>query len=242
VAAPMLVHSQQIAARIHRETGISTTALPFVPYNVPKDVEIGVTRRQAVRSRIGLDDDIMHVGTFGHVDIRTKGIDALVESMAWLVQWGRKVRLHIAGYPAAGLRETLQHMAEANGIGDVLIFHDQLDSESYKDMLLAVDVAVQLRTSPLANLSGALMDCIAHGVATVVTRAMKDEISAPEYVFALPDKFSPLLIAEMILDADGWRRESLDRVDGLRRQFLGARSMERYSASLLQLLEGRLAS
>ncbi len=236
VAAPMLVHSRQVAARIERETGAPMTALPFVPYNIPCEGDVGVARREAIRRRNGLGDDIIHIGTFGHVDIRTKGADVLVEAMSWLVQWGRKVRLHFAGYPAEGLREALQQLAETNGTADVLVFHDQLDADGYKDMLLAVDVAVQLRTSSLANLSGALMDCIAYGVATVVTRSMKDEISAPDYVFALPDRFSPLRIAELVLEADGWRRDNADRVDGLRRRFLGEKSMESYAASLLQVL------
>ncbi len=68
-------------------------------------------------------------------------------------------------------------------------------------MLLAADVAVQLRMSSILTLSGALLDCIAFGVPTVVTQSMVDEIGAPGYVTAIPDRISPLLIAEAVVSS-----------------------------------------
>ena len=237
VAAPMLVHSQQIGRRIKAETGIAPTALPFVPHNLSQSSDLGPDKRAAARRRFELDDDTLHVGTFGFVDIRTKGIDIVIEAIAWLAQWGQKVKLHIVGGLPAGLPSQLQRLASENGAGETLVFHDHISAQGYKDMLLAVDVALQLRTSPLANLSGALMDCIAQGVTTVATSSMKDEIAAPDYVFPLPDKFSPLLIAEKLLAANEWRQSNVRSIEGLRCRYLETRSMKNYAAALLQALE-----
>ena len=81
------------------------------------------------------------------------------------------------------------------------------------------------------------MDCIAQGVTTVATSSMKDEIAAPDYVFPLPDKFSPLLIAEKLLAANEWRQSNVRSIEGLRCRYLETRSMKNYAAALLQALE-----
>lgn len=242
VAAPMLVHSQQIGRRIRGETGIGPIALPFVPYNLSPASDLGPDKRAAARQRFQLEDDVLHVGTFGFVDIRTKGIDIVIEAIAWLAQWNQKVKLHIVGGLPPSLPQKLQRLASESGAGETLVFHDHISPQDYKDMLLAVDVALQLRTSPLANLSGALMDCIAHGVTTVATRSMKEEIAAPDYVVALPDKFSPLLIAENLIAADQWRRGNIQSIEGMREDYLEARSMRNYAVSFLQALENWTAN
>ena len=103
-------------------------------------------------------------------------------------------------------------------------------------MLLAADVAVQLRMSSILTLSGALLDCIAFGIPTVVTQSMIDEIGAPGYVTAIPDRISPLLIAEAVVSSARLRDTDLEKIESQRRGYLAENLASQYAGKLLAAL------
>src|SRR5262249_37631075 len=196
--SPLIVNGVALADRICRDTGVQPMVVPFVPYNVPEESDVDDGARARSRARLGFQDDVAHIATFGIVDSRTKGADLVVGAVAWLRDWGRPAHLHLVGAAPKGEKRSLEALATELGVARFVTLHGHVTSEPLQDYLRAVDAAVQLRTSTLLSLSGALADCIAFGVPTVTTQDIADEMDAPPYVATTGAAPSTLLIAEAL--------------------------------------------
>ncbi len=100
----LVMHSPSAAPRIAAETGVTPRLLPFANQRAPQG-EVTEQMRADARRRLGFDEGAfagtVHLASFGFVDVRTKMTDVVIESAAWLSQWGHRVSLHLAG--AAGI-------------------------------------------------------------------------------------------------------------------------------------------
>lgn len=241
-AAPLIVHAHDLADRIARETGVTPHVLPFVPYNLPSEEALGRDARNRAREACGLDPTVTHVATFGLVDRRTKAADVLIDAMAWLRAWDVPCHLHFVGPVPPHESLLLRRFAAELGVAGRITFHGRVDRAAFERWLLATDLAVQLRTSSVLSLSGALADCIVHGTTTITNARVAAEMGAPSYVRSLPDRLSPLLLAEAIAKmasraaADAAHAGRADQREAERRRYLEAHSGERYAAELLEVL------
>ena len=106
----------------------------------------------------------------------------------------------------------------------------------YRDFLLASDAAVQLRTYGFGQLSAALADCISAGLSSVASSDLARSCDAPEYVLTVPDRFSPLQIAEQL--ARIWESTAgfKDREE-VRSAYLATHNFEYYAKRLIEVLE-----
>ena len=86
-----------------------------------------------------------------------------------------------------------------------------LDAEAYRQYLQAADVGVQLRTNAHGESSGAVLDCMNYGLATIVNANGSMAEFPPDAVWRLPDVFeeSELGAALETLRADPARRAAL---------------------------------
>jgi glycosyltransferase involved in cell wall biosynthesis len=235
-ASPLIVHGSALAERIRCETGVRPVVLPFVPYNVPDIEDVDAAARARSRQVLGLTDDVFHVGTFGIVDSRTKGSDLVVGALAWLRSWGRPVHLHVVGDAPTEELALLERLAAEFGIASDKTVHGHVTSAALKDFLLAVDAAVQIRTSTVLSLSGALADCIAFGLPTVTTQDVADEMGAPPYVVTTGPATSSLLIAEALDELCERRRLEAAGIEAERRAYLADRTVDAYARGLLAAL------
>ena len=110
-----------------------------------------------------------------------------------------------------------------------------VSDDEYRDWVLAVDVAVQLRISPMLGVSRPLSDLAAYGTPVVASNGLCVDVGAPEFVHRLPDSVSPVLVAEAIdscirnpVDAEGIERQRL--------QYLADKSPRRYAELLMAML------
>ena len=235
LATPLLVHGRSLARRIEAETGVAPVSLPFVPYNLPSIETVDRDVRDSARRRLGLPEADRHVATFGGVSRRTKGVDLVVAATAWLRDWGCPVHLHLIGDAPPGEVRSLERLAADLGVQRNVSFHGRLPRTELEQFLLATDVAVQLRTSSLLSLSGALADCLAFGIPTVATQGLADELDAPPYVARVSSVTSSLLVAEAIATLRDRRRED-PAIEVERRAYLGRRSLQSYARALLESL------
>ena len=234
-AQMLVVHSPSAAPRLHTETGIAPRVLAFANQRVPDIAHVTDEVRRAARARLGFDADLVHLGSFGYVDLRTKLTDVVVEAAAWLSQWGHRVSVHLVGAASDAEVQALTKRAQEAGIEQFEIT-GFVDEASFRDYLLAVDLGVQLRVSPLLGVSGPLSDLAAFGTTSIASSGLAIDVGTPDYVDRLPDDVSSLMVAEAIehrllhpIDADAREIQRL--------AYLDAMSPARYAQRLLGLLE-----
>jgi glycosyltransferase involved in cell wall biosynthesis len=235
-ASPLIVHGETVADTILHDTGSRPIVIPFVPYNLPSVSPIDENVVEDAGSSLGLATDIMHIGTFGIVDRRTKGIDLIIAAAAWLQAWGVAAQLHIVGESSWLERRALRRLAGELELDRELLFHGHVSRAQLEQFLLGVDVAVQLRTSSRLSLSGTLADCIAFGIPTVTSANSAAELEAPSYVVTTPPRTSSLLTAEAILSLRDRRRSDMAVIERERQAYLARRSPYGYARGLLSAL------
>jgi glycosyltransferase involved in cell wall biosynthesis len=231
-------HSPSTVERITAETGVAPKVLPFANYRQPdSDYRTG-DGRAAARARLGFDEPpyagTVHLATFGFVDVRTKLIDVVVESAAWLTQWGHRVSLHVVGSASPGEAEELTLRAAEAGIANFQIT-GYVSDEEFRDYLLAVDLGLQLRVSPLLGVSGPLSDMAAYGTPALGSRGLCTDVDTPDFIDRLPDDVSPVTLAEAIEyrlanPIDGETREAM------RSEYLARKSPAVYARAWFEML------
>ena len=237
-AGTLAMHSPSSAPWIKRETGRGVHVLPFVNYRAPSDSTITEEQRILARRVLGLDHyppGTIHLGSFGYVDTRTKLTDIVVEAAAWLTQWGYSVALHFIGSASPAQAEELTARAQAGGLAGFQIT-GFVSEEEFRQWLLAVDLGVQLRISPLLGVSGPLSDLAAYGTPAVASRGLCLDVDPPAFITPLPDAASPVMVAEAIEQALA-NPSTLEERERLRRQYLEEKSPARYAQALMKLLE-----
>jgi glycosyltransferase involved in cell wall biosynthesis len=208
--------------------------LPFANQRAPRTEAVTDADRAAARERLGFAPDLVHLGTFGYVDLRTKLTDVVVEAAAWLTQWGHRVALHVVGAAAPTQEQSLRARAADAGIERLDITGFASD-EVFRDHLLAVDLGVQLRISPMLGVSGPLSDLAAFGTPSVASRGLAIDVDTPDYVERLPDDVSPVLVAEAIERLLA-RRLSAAEIEPMRREYLAGKSPRRYAEQFLAVV------
>jgi len=230
----LVLHSPISVHRISAESGVQGQVLPFANYRRPEENVITQLMRRDARDRLGFNDELIHIASFGFIDFRTKQSDVVVEAAAWLTQWGHRVSLHLVGAAPESLEKELISRAAVAGIEEFQIT-GFVDDQSFRDFVLGIDVGVQLRVSPLLGVSGPLSDMAAYGTPAVANRGICIDVDTPAFIDRLPDDVSPVMVAEAleqrILNPHDpvWLEEQ-------RTAYLEAKSPERYAQDLLSVL------
>ncbi|MDA2986908.1 MAG: hypothetical protein O2789_04160, partial [Actinomycetota bacterium] len=235
-ASLLITHSPCASPTISAQTHRPVEVLPFANYRRPSVERLTEPMRAQARRNLGIwDDSVIHLASFGYIDTRTKLTDTVVESAAWLQQWGRKVHLHLVGSASPALEAELTERAQKGGLTGFTITGYAPES-TFRDYLLGVDLGIQLRVSPLLGVSGPLSDMAAYGTPAIANRGLSIDVDTPDFIDRLPDDVSPVMVAEAIETALEHPR-SLEEREALRRKFLEEKSPQRYAEQLLGLLQ-----
>ncbi|HVY62716.1 MAG TPA: glycosyltransferase [Planctomycetota bacterium] len=234
-AAPLLVHSRGIQARVREEYGVDAIALPFCVYRTFAEDELSDAARRAAAERLGLPRDRCSIVTLGMV-AHTKGPLQCVEATRELLDQGVPADLYFVG-PDEFFREPI--LARAAGLRITERVHltgSWVSDRQYRDFVIAADLAIQLRSHGFGGLSGALQDCIAAGLPTVANRDLADAGDSPSYVMRVPDALSPGPIAASL--AEAWKRGAhRTRLSEERRRYVEEHGFDVYARRLLAALE-----
>ena len=236
-ATRLIMHTPSAAPIIQEQTGVSVDVLPFAHYRDPGTLSVSPYDRQAARNRLGLDrypEGTVHLGSFGYVDPRTKMSGTIIESAAWLHQWGYAVALHLIGAASEDLTDQLSAQARSAGVPHFQITGFQ-DESRFRDWLLAVDLGVQLRISPLLGVSGPVSDLAAFGTPAVASSGLCADVAAPDFIRRLPDSVSPVNVAQEIVN---YLQEPTpdDEREHQRRTYMARHTPELYAQLLLDLI------
>jgi glycosyltransferase involved in cell wall biosynthesis len=232
-AAPLIVHARATEAEVARRHGTVAKRLPFALLRGFHPDELRPAARAAARARLGLAPGDVLVATLGFTH-PTKAPEDVLWTLDQLRAWGVPARLLYVGEAMMDFTG-MRRLAVEIGVADHVDFGGAYVGEAeYRDVLLAADVAVQLRTFGPGSVSAALADCVAAGLPAVASTALVDALDAPSYVRAVPDAPSPPLVAEAALAL--LQGASRADVEEERSAYAARRSYAAYVAGLLELL------
>ena len=234
-ASPLIVHTPTQQRQIKNRYGIDAHVATSCPTVLFDDHELTSTARQRVRERHGISPKTFLISSFGYV-APVKGMVTCVLAIEHLRSWHIPAELYFIGQ--ANIHKTeLDRIAALYGIADhVHVSFDFADEALYRDFLLASDAAIQLRTYGFGQLSAALTDCISAGLSCVASRDLAESCNAPDYVLVVPDRFSPLQVAEQL--ALIWEaRLGETRPMEARSAYLEKHNFDHYAKRLLEILE-----
>ncbi len=234
-ARPLFMNSVSSARLISERYGVEVKALPFPVQRALPDDEVSEQGRATARRALGLADDAIHIATFGHVHA-----DRAPEDLIWatemLVAWGFNARLDFIGPVEPDVRDHYMSVAATLGIaGRVSFTGGFINEANWRLWLRAADLAVQLRTYGLGQISGALADAQASGIPSVASQGLAEAQDSPRWVARVPDAISAVLVAEKLAEMitqGGYRKRDLPA----RAELLAARTYDVYAEKLLAAL------
>ena len=237
-AMGLILHAQSAAGRIRLETGAIPYLLPFANQRVPHHDAIDPLDRSAARRRLEFDQGSIHIASFGYVDTRTKMSDHVLEAAGWLTAWGHQVSLYFVGAASQSEAKKLTERAERLGLYRFSIT-GFVTEETFRDYLLAADLGVQLRISPLLGVSGPLSDLAAFGTPAVASAGLAIDVDAPDYIHRLPDNISSLMVAEAI-EKVVTKDPDFSVIESQRIAYLAGKTPELYARKLLDYLNSKI--
>lgn len=174
----------------------------------------GAASREAARQALGLRPEdflICSFGLLGPTKLNQRLFDAFASSP---LAGDPAVHLVYVGENHGGAygQQLLDRIYEA-GLQRRVRITGWADAETFRRYLAAADMAVQLRTLSRGETSGTVLDCMNHGLPTVVNAHGSLAELDPETVWLLPDAFddAELAVALTNLWRDPDRRQALGR-------------------------------
>lgn len=233
-AAPAIVHSREQQRHIQDQYRVMAEYLPFAIQCDFKSEELNSAAVNLARQSLGYANDLPLVCVFGSVDY-SKGAVETVFALNELVKWNVPMQIVFVGACPPPVRQQLHDFAEPLGLLELLKFTGPVSEGVYRQHLMGADLALQLRLPLFGQVSGALSDCAAAGLPTVANSALADAIEAPNYVMRIQNNWSPILIAEALIETYERSRLRL-RHDDMRAEYVAAHSFEYYAQRLLKVL------
>jgi glycosyltransferase involved in cell wall biosynthesis len=194
ISKPLFLHSNRTAQIVGERFAAKPKVLPFAIYRQWTESDFSADRQRQARDRLGIGPSEVAIISLGFVH-DSKAPRECIAALEMLRSWGIPAKLYFVGEVGRDVAD-LRMFCRETGVGDCVSFFAEYTSEAtYRDFLLAADLAVQLRTHLLGGLSGALLDCIAVGLPAVANADLADSMDAPSYVERVHDRPSPVLIA-----------------------------------------------
>jgi glycosyltransferase involved in cell wall biosynthesis len=210
-ALGIAVHSREAAAVADRWYGPGTSRDFAVIPLLRRATPVSDADRTAARAALGLPPVGLLIGCFGLIG-PSKLCHLVLEGFAASGLARDGARLVFAGANDTGRygRDLTDRIAAA-GLSDAVRITGWLDDAAYADHLRAADIGVQLRARSRGETSAAALDCMAHGLATVVNAHGSMAELDRQAVVMLPDAVQPPDLAAALrrLAADPAERRRL---------------------------------
>jgi glycosyltransferase involved in cell wall biosynthesis len=155
--------------------------------------------RKGARAALGLAEDELLVCSFGLLGQHKLNHRLLEAWLASPLAANPKAHLIFVGENHGGDygQNLLRRIRESNSAGRIRIT-GWADVETFRQYLAAADIGVQLRTLSRGETSGTVLDCMNHGLATIVNAHGSFADLDPQGVWMLPDEFLDEELAEAL--------------------------------------------
>jgi glycosyltransferase involved in cell wall biosynthesis len=175
-------------------------------------VPVTAEGREAARAVLGLAEDDLIVCSFGLLGPTKLNQRLLAAWLASPLATDPKAYLVFVGENDDGnYGWSLLRRIRESGVGERIRITGWADAQSFRHFLSAADIAVQLRTLSRGETSGTVLDCMNHGLATIVNAHGSMAHLDPAGVWMLQDAFddNELIEALATLARDAGRRHGL---------------------------------
>lgn len=209
-ARGVIVHSEfsrRLASRWYGgETGRDWHVLPHLR------VPVEQVDRESARLALKLEEDRFLVCAFGVLG-PIKQNERLLE--AWLAsplaRDERAMLVFVGENDSSDYGRGMSRKIRECGMGHRVQITGWADAATFRHYLAAADIGVQLRALSRGESSGTVLDCMNHGLATIVNAHGSMADLDPEALWMLPDAFSNQELTEALatLWRDPFRRKSL---------------------------------
>jgi glycosyltransferase involved in cell wall biosynthesis len=211
-AQGLIVHSEYALRLAERFFSIRNEEyMIHIPHlrRLPAEID-----RLASRRTLGLSEQIFVVcsfGILGPIKLNNSLIDAWLNSN--LLGDKRYQLIFVGDGHGNPYEQSLRKMIKDAGAGDRIKITGYVSAQQYRNYLAAADVGVQLRTHSRGETSGAALDCLAYGLATVVNNNGSLAELPQDIVVKLPAQFTTGELTKALeeLYRDPARREMLGR-------------------------------
>ncbi len=153
--------------------------------------------RQSARRRLGLPDSAFVVCSFGMLGI-TKLNHRLLT--AWLnsslAREPDALLVFVGDAGTGDYASDLRARIDESGLGDRIRITGWADATTFRNYLESADLAVQLRSHSRGETSGTVLDCMNHGLPTIVNAHGSMAELAEEAVYRLRDEFDDVELIE----------------------------------------------
>lgn len=211
-ADAIIVHSHHSAETIRNfYPSLDRPALFVAPMPLALRAPTSERRAQA-RAALGLGDGDVLVASFGFV-ADTKCSREILDAFA-SPELRSRPGLHFAfvgGVDGGEYGGTFQHQVDAHPLKQSITLTGFASKADYELYLDAADIAIQLRTLSRGETSKSVLDCLAHGIPTIVNDFGSFAEVPDQCVLKIPPRFQVAEIAQAIaslLDSAAYR-ESL---------------------------------
>ena len=178
--------------------------------------KFGGPERRIARARLGIPEDQFLVCSFGYV-APTKLPGRLLAAWRDASLATTNHRLVFVGQTDDSGLAMLKAAAAKLGQPVEHLWTNYVDGPAYRAWLAAADVAVQLRADSRGETSGAILDCLAAGLATVINENGSTIQPPADVTLRLSSSFTDAMLTEALL---------LLKNDPARRQLLAAKARE----------------
>lgn len=198
-ATGIIVHSRFSVELAETWYGISNSMRWRVLPLMRGEAASNAISREAARDKLGFGETdfvICSFGMLGSSKLNDKLLDAFLAMPRTPSQ-----RCHLVYVGADDPSEfgiALHAQIEASGLADFVSVTGFVSAQTYHSYLQAADLAVQLRGQTRGETSASVLDCLLHGVATIVNANGANASLPTDVVCMLPDQFAQAdLVAAM---------------------------------------------
>ncbi|MDE2463146.1 MAG: glycosyltransferase [Alphaproteobacteria bacterium] len=155
-----------------------------------------VNRKEKSRRDLGLSRDdfvVCSFGMLGPTKLNLRIIDAWLDSA--LSKDLRCILVFVGENDAGEYGDRLIQKINSISLDSRIVITGWVDTEDYRNYLYAADIAIQLRTHSRGEASAAILDCMNHGLPTIVNAHGSMNELPRDAVLMLPDIFSDAELA-----------------------------------------------
>jgi glycosyltransferase involved in cell wall biosynthesis len=233
-ARPLMVHTVTQQSFLKKRYGAEAHILTFCPTEIFDREELTEGAKNTLREKYGISSDTFLIASFGRVG-PTSGMGSSIMAVDLLRSWGIPAELYFAGN-AEPYDDEIRRICGMYAVTPYVHCGKLLaDETAFRDFLIASDAGIHLEAYEYGKPSTVLTNCISAGLPVLANRAAANTCDSPAFMFALPDRYSPLHIAEQL--ALIWEARS-DRAarEEERAAFLQTHNFAYYAKRLSEIL------